>query len=66
MGGVAVAKQLLAAQRPSDGFTRLWEMGRLDISVEARVLQPRLAPSFSAAERMKARRWLREYGVTPP
>jgi hypothetical protein len=29
-GGVAAAKQLLAAQRPSDRFTRLWEMGRLD------------------------------------
>ena len=29
------ARKLINAQKPSDGYTRLWELGRLDLSVEA-------------------------------
>ena len=29
------ARQLINASQPSDGYTRLWELGRLDLSVEA-------------------------------
>ena len=43
LGGVAAARKLVNDPTPSEGFTRLWEMGRLDLSVEARVLQPRFA-----------------------
>ena len=38
MGGYAAAKQLIADTKPADGFVRLWELRRLDISVEARAL----------------------------
>ena len=34
-GAVQTARQLINAPRPSDGFTRLWELKRLDLSVEA-------------------------------
>ena len=31
------ARQLINAPKPSDGYTRLWELMRLDLSVEALV-----------------------------
>ena len=34
-GALRTARQLINASRPSDGYTRLWELGRLDLSVEA-------------------------------
>ena len=34
-GAVQTAKHLINSSRPSEGYTRLWEMGRLDLSVEA-------------------------------
>ena len=42
-GGLAAARQLLRDGTVSDGFTRLWQEGRLDISVEAVVLGPSVA-----------------------
>ncbi len=38
-GGNATVRQLLARGKPSDGFTRLWELGRLDLTVEALVVE---------------------------
>jgi hypothetical protein len=63
-GGVAAARKLLAADRPSDGFTTLWEASRLDLSVEAHVLRPEFAVLFTDAERETARRRLAEYGFS--
>lgn len=54
-GGVQTAKMLLQSNEGSDGFTKLWEGGQLDLSVEARVLKPECAALFSDAERAKAR-----------
>ena len=34
-GAVQTARQLINAPQPSDGYTRLWELKRLDLSVEA-------------------------------
>ena len=34
-GALQTARQLINASQPSDGYTRLWELGRLDLSVEA-------------------------------
>jgi alkylated DNA nucleotide flippase Atl1 len=62
LGGVEAAKQLLAVSHVSDGFTALWERGRLDLSVEAHVLDPRWAPLFTEEEIQTARRWLEEFG----
>jgi hypothetical protein len=45
----------------SEGFTRLWEEKRLDLSVEYFVLLPLYEPLYSAGERAEARRRLREH-----
>ena len=64
-GGVAVAKRLLAAPEYQEGLTRLWEIGRLDISVEALVLQERWETLFSDDERREARERLKDFGYAP-
>jgi hypothetical protein len=38
--GVETARSLLWKDGASDGFTTLWELKRLDLSVEAFVLRP--------------------------
>lgn len=38
-GGFHTASKLLTAPKVSEGFTRLWEAGRLDLSVEALVVE---------------------------
>lgn len=60
-GGLAAAQHCLASQ--TDGFTRLWEMGRLDLSVEFVVLQPRWRPLFTPAELDQARNRLNDAGA---
>ena len=57
-GGVETARRLLP--RMSDGFTELWRRGRLDLTVEALVLQPRWASLFSGTELEMARGRLKE------
>ena len=61
-GGLATARYLLHASGVSEGFTALWERRRLDLTVEAVVLQERFASLFSDEERKIARDRLAEYG----
>jgi hypothetical protein len=61
-GGLATARHLLHASSVSEGFTALWERRRLDLTVEAVVLQERFAALFSDEERKIARNRLAEYG----
>lgn len=63
-GGLDTARILLHAQTVSDGYTALWERGRLDLTVEALVLQPEYMSLFSEEERAIARRRLTDYGYT--
>ena len=42
-GGHEAARMLINAETVSDGYTALWERGRLDLTVEAMVLS---APQF--------------------
>jgi hypothetical protein len=65
MGGVRTAKTLVNANAPSDGFTVLWEKGRLDLAVENVVLQPRFRPLFTDPELERAELRLRDYGFAP-
>jgi hypothetical protein len=44
-GGLAAARQLLWSPKPSEGFTTLWERGRLDLTVEAHILRDEFTPS---------------------
>jgi hypothetical protein len=60
-GAVDAAKRLLKGSRASDGFTRLWEEGRLDLSVEFFILLPKYADLFTSEERAEARRRLELY-----
>ena len=63
-GGIATARILINADKPSDGYTALWEKGRLDITVEALVQNPKWASLFSAEQIEKARQRLNGYGYT--
>jgi hypothetical protein len=65
-GGLPTAKDLINSSTPSDGFTALWEMGRLDLSVEAQVLQGRFQHLFTPRELDAARRRLADHGYPPP
>lgn len=57
-GAVDAARHLLA-KPPSDGFARLFELGRLDLAIESIVLKPEWTGLFSDEERRVARRRLR-------
>ena len=57
-GGVETARRLLP--RMSDGFTELWRRARLDLTVEALVVQPKWASLFSETELEMARGRLKE------
>ena len=61
-GALEAAKQLLRDPEEQPGLTRLWELGRLDLSVEALVLQERWDTLFSDEERQKARNRLEDHG----
>jgi hypothetical protein len=66
MGGVAAAKKLINDPSPSDGFRRLWGMGRLDLTVEYVVAFERKHWAlFTPAERLAARRSYDEYKRKP-
>ena len=61
-GGLKTAKLLLATKAPSDGFTKLWECGRLDLTVENLVIQAKYKDLFTAEEIIVAEERLRAYG----
>ena len=59
--GLETARILLHSSNVSDGYTALWERGRLDLTVEALILHEKWKPLFSEQEREIARRRLTEY-----
>ncbi len=61
-GGLETAKRLLASDKPSEGFATLLLCGRLDLSVEAYVIQPKFAALFTPEEVTVATNRLKEYG----
>ena len=65
-GPVATARRLVTSTQPSQGFTALWERGRLDLTVEAHLLQQRFAGLFTDDERDAARARLAAYGYQLP
>lgn len=60
-GGVAAARRLLSTPEAQSGLTKLWELGRLDISMEALVAQERWEQLFSNDERRVALERLKAY-----
>ena len=61
-GGVQTAKILLHSSGVSEGFVALWERRRLDLTVEAHVLDASWSSLFSDEETTIARNRLKEYG----
>ncbi|WP_018686957.1 hypothetical protein [Actinokineospora enzanensis] len=61
LGGAEAARQLLRGRDASDGFTTLWEHGRLEMSVEAFVLLPWYRELFTEEQLETAERRLREH-----
>lgn len=49
-GGVETARFLIAKAGISDGFEKLQSLGRLELSMEATVVEPRFAPLFTDDE----------------
>ena len=61
-GGVETAKTLLKAPAVSDGFVELYMRKRLELTVEALILDnPQFWSLFTEKELDTARRWLKEY-----
>jgi 5-methylcytosine-specific restriction protein A len=61
-GGYNVAKKFIHSNAPSDGFIKLWELNRLDLTVEALILKEKYQPLFSNEEREIVKNRLKEYG----
>ncbi|MBV8105467.1 MAG: hypothetical protein JO223_12760 [Hyphomicrobiales bacterium] len=65
-GGRRTAKTLINAPRPSDGYTALYLRKRLDLTVEAVVVEhPQWHPLFTPEEIEKAAKRLRAYSYVP-
>ena len=60
-GAEETAHMLLASRTVSEGYTALWERKRLDLTVEALVLEKDWG-LFTEKELSEARRRLQEYG----
>ena len=63
-GGSEAARRLLQEDAPQSGLTSLWEAGRLDLSVECLVLQPRFRGLFNAGLYQEAQRRLQDLGYS--
>lgn len=61
-GGLHAAKQLISKNGGTYGFEVLWENNRLDLSVEAHVLNPQYSELFTEDEKEICRNRLREFG----
>ena len=64
--GVETARRLIHSSRVSDGYTALWERGRLDLTVEALILDNgKWQPLFSVEELAICRKRLKQYEYLP-
>lgn len=62
-GGAQTARTLINATKPSDGYTALYEKGRLDLTVEAMVLENQIWHElFTTDELKRAKTRLQQYG----
>jgi hypothetical protein len=61
-GPLDTARFLIHRDQPSDGYTALFERGRLDLTVEALVIQPQWGDVFDERDRAASRARLEAYG----
>jgi hypothetical protein len=65
-GGLETARRFIHSADYAAGFTKLWERERLDLTVEAVILQePKWHPLFTEEEIEVCRKRLRDYGYPP-
>lgn len=64
-GPQETAHKLLASPAISDGFAELWERKRLDLTVEAIVVDPKFSELFTPEELEIARKRLQQFGYNP-
>jgi hypothetical protein len=65
-GGFDTARYLINTRKPSEGYLQLYKRGRLDLTVEALVVEnPEWHDLFTPDELEKARRRLTEYRYSP-
>ena len=64
-GAAGAVRRLLETPDTQAGLTSLWEIGRLDMSCEAAVLDPRYHTLFTPAEKREARKRLQAMNYTP-
>ncbi|PZU49861.1 MAG: hypothetical protein DI568_04345 [Sphingomonas sp.] len=66
-GALSTARFLINSAKPSEGYTALWERGRLDLTVEAVVLEnAEIHYLFESSDLDKARKRLVQYGYNVP
>ena len=61
-GGVKTAKELISKDGGTEGFLKLWQFGRLDLSVEALVQQEQFRELFTNEELLMCKERLEKYG----
>ena len=61
-GGLVTAKELINKDEDTYGFERLYELKRLDLSVEALVLEDKYKDLFTSFEKKKCKDRLKKYG----
>ncbi|HEX9201892.1 MAG TPA: hypothetical protein VF865_20210 [Acidobacteriaceae bacterium] len=67
LGGFETARRFLHSPDYAPGFTKLWERKRLDLTVEAVILdEPKWHPLFTPEEMEICRKRLRDYGYPYP
>lgn len=65
-GGLETARILIHSATVSEGYTALWERGRLDLTVEAVILDhPKWHAHFTEEELAICRKRLSDYGYHP-
>ena len=65
-GGLETARILINADTVSEGYTALWERGRLDLTVEALVFDhPQYHSLFTPEELARVRARLQDYQYEP-
>lgn len=61
-GGYETVKRILASGKPSEGFTKLWELGRLELTCEAIIVETKWRHCFDDDLLERAEKLLRQMG----
>jgi hypothetical protein len=61
-GGVSTAKNLITKEGGTEGFAKLWECGRLDLSIEALILRKEYQELFTEEEKRLCKDRLLKFG----